>query len=72
MQAGAKKLMLSDMESKLAEVLYKKMEHLDPTDGREWTALSTHEKFFYLMCIRTIESERAVIIKGTRTDDDQS
>ena len=46
-----------DAEEKLAEILYLKMEHLDPSDNcPSWYGLSEFDREFYRICIRQLLS----------------
>ncbi len=43
-------------EARLAEVLFGKMEHLDPSEEGErgWRGLTDHEREFYLSCVEAV------------------
>jgi len=43
-------------EERLAEVLFEKMEHLDPSEegGRGWRGLTDHERGFYIYSVEAV------------------
>lgn len=47
----------AELIDRLAERLYARMEHLDPSSGLTWTDLNDHEREFYRTCVETIVVE---------------
>ncbi len=53
----------------LAQRLYETMERLDPSDEREWAALSSRERRFYELCVSAILEERELVALAATNDD---
>lgn len=43
-----------EVTERLAEVLYLKMEHLEPADGLPWSCLGNREREFYRSCVESV------------------
>ena len=56
--------MCDEAVEKLSQRLHWKMECLDPSEDRNWAALSDYDKDFYRQCIRAILQEPTVIAKA--------
>jgi hypothetical protein len=47
----------------LSEILFWKMEHLDPTDAESWEGLDDRKKEFYRLCVRAVLLERTAVLQ---------
>jgi hypothetical protein len=45
----------------LARTLHSKMEHLDPSDGPEWEALTERQREFYTLCVKAVLFEGELV-----------
>ena len=50
----------------LSEVLFWKMEHLEPSEEGEWSTLSERKKEFYRICIKAVLLERNAVVQALR------
>jgi hypothetical protein len=53
---------------RLAERLYEKMEHLDQSDGREWSELTEFERDLYYFSIKAVLLERDDVLRILAVD----
>jgi hypothetical protein len=53
---------------RLAERLYEKMEHLDPSDGGEWSELTDLERDLYYFSIKAVLLERGDVLRILAVD----
>jgi hypothetical protein len=52
----------NEAEAALAQCLFEKMEHLDPSpDERSWEALTEFEREFYLTCVHALLQNRPLV-----------
>jgi hypothetical protein len=58
----------SEAVETLAEALFLKMEHLEPTEdgGSGWGGLSERQREFYRLCVKAILVEREAVAQALR------